>query len=180
MDNFSLGHGLNPFTPSVKPWANKMLFYLLSLWMKLQCDHSNESYWAVLSSGAACFWQFFKMNFKIFFLRFELSTLGSERVKGLTYTRMYFLCTAQGKASGMYHPPIMMAVPAMATCRLPMLLENGQQSWMRCWRLKENLLKATLPQLWYDSFVLTLYIIYETCSSSYSDYWIIYTNTHQI
>ena len=33
----------------------------------LVCDHSNESYWAVLSShGAVCFWQFCKMVFKLF------------------------------------------------------------------------------------------------------------------
>ena len=53
---------------------------LLSLWT-LVCDHSNESYWEVLSSGAVCCWQFCKMKFKIFPLRFEFGTLGSERVK---------------------------------------------------------------------------------------------------
>ena len=46
----------------------------------LVCDHSNESYWAVLSCGAVCFWQFCKMKFKIFPLSFELGTLGIERV----------------------------------------------------------------------------------------------------
>ena len=40
------------------------------------CDHSNESYRAVFSSGVVCFWQFCKMKFQIFSLSFELSTLG--------------------------------------------------------------------------------------------------------
>ena len=43
-------------------------------------DHSNESYWAVFSSGAVCFWQFRKMTFQISPLSFEVSTLASERV----------------------------------------------------------------------------------------------------
>ena len=47
----------------------------------LLCDHSNESYWAVLLSGAVCFWQFFKMKFKIFSSVLNLAFLG---VKGLT------------------------------------------------------------------------------------------------
>ena len=48
----------------------------------LVCDHSNGGYRAVLpyACGAVCFWQLCKMKFKIFFLSFKLSTLGSERV----------------------------------------------------------------------------------------------------
>ena len=44
------------------------------------CDHSNESYWEVLSCGAVCFWQFRKMKLNIFSHIFEPSTLGYERV----------------------------------------------------------------------------------------------------
>ena len=42
----------------------------------LVCDHSNESYWAVLSCGAVCFWQFCKIKFKIFFSILNLALLG--------------------------------------------------------------------------------------------------------
>ena len=45
------------------------------------CDHWNESYWAVLTSGAVCFRQFCKMKFKIFSSVLNLALLG---VKGLT------------------------------------------------------------------------------------------------
>ena len=47
----------------------------------LVCDHSIESYWVVLSRGAACLWPFCKI---IFSLSFELSNLGCERVKNQT------------------------------------------------------------------------------------------------
>ena len=44
------------------------------------CNHSNESYCAVLSCGAVCFWQFWKMKFKIVHSVLNLALLG---VKGL-------------------------------------------------------------------------------------------------
>ena len=54
----------NSFTPRVKPWVNKCGCNFLD--ESLMCDHSNESYWAVLSCGIVCFWQFRKMNFEFF------------------------------------------------------------------------------------------------------------------
>lgn len=62
------------------------------------------------------------------------------------------ICTVQGKASGTYHPRILMTVQATATFQQLMQLKKGQQSWMQCWLLKESLLKATHLHLWYDSF----------------------------
>lgn len=62
------------------------------------------------------------------------------------------ICTVQGKASGTYHPRIMMTVQATATFQQLTQLKKGQQSWMQCWLLKESLLKATHLHLWYDSF----------------------------
>ena len=44
----------------------KVILTFKSVDETLVCDHSNESYWAILSSGAVCFWQFCKMKFKIF------------------------------------------------------------------------------------------------------------------
>ena len=46
----------------------------------LVCHHSNESYWAVLLCGTVCFWQFYKMKFRIFSSVLSLALLG---VKGL-------------------------------------------------------------------------------------------------
>ena len=40
------------------------------------CDHSNESYWAVLSSGVVCLRQFWKMIFNIFSSVLNLALLG--------------------------------------------------------------------------------------------------------
>ena len=62
--------GINPFTPRVKPCVNKCGFE--SVDETLVCDHSNESYRAVLSRGA---------EIHDFPLSFELSTLGSERLQ---------------------------------------------------------------------------------------------------
>ena len=62
----------------VKPWV---ILTFESVDETLVCDHSNESYRAVLSCGAVSFWQFWKVKFQIFPLSFELSTLRSERVK---------------------------------------------------------------------------------------------------
>ena len=53
----------------------------------LVCDHSNESYWTVVSSGAVCFWQFCKMKFKIFSSVLNLAVLG---VKGLIFDFLHF------------------------------------------------------------------------------------------
>ena len=44
----------------------------------LVCDHSNDSYWAVLLIGAVCFWQFCKMKFEIFYALLNLTLLGAE------------------------------------------------------------------------------------------------------
>ena len=46
----------------------------------LMCDHSNESYRAILSNGTVCFWQFCKLKYKIFPSVLNLALLG---VKGL-------------------------------------------------------------------------------------------------
>ena len=59
----------------------------------LVCDHLNKSYWAVVSSGAVCFWQFCEMKFNIFPL--NLALLG---VKGLTLICFGFqICRLYGK-----------------------------------------------------------------------------------
>ena len=42
------------------------------------CDHSNESYRAVLSCGAVCFRQICKMKFKIFSFVLNLALLGMK------------------------------------------------------------------------------------------------------
>ena len=47
----------------------------------LVCDHSNESYRAVLSSSIRLFLTIVQNEIHDFPLSFELSTLGSERVK---------------------------------------------------------------------------------------------------
>ena len=52
----------------------------------LVCDHLNESYITVLSSGAVCFWQFFEIKFNIYSSVFKLALLG---VKGLIYTKVF-------------------------------------------------------------------------------------------
>ena len=53
----------------------------------LVCDHSNESYWAILSCGAVCFWKFCIMKFKIFS---SVWTLALE-VKGLTPSSKHYI-----------------------------------------------------------------------------------------
>ena len=53
----------------------------------LVCDHSNESHWAVLSSGAVCFLQFCKIKLKILFSVLNFSTRWNEVVKKLILFR---------------------------------------------------------------------------------------------
>ena len=61
----------------------------------LVCDHSTESYWAVLSNGTVCFWQFWKVKFDIFFSVFNLALLW---LKGLiSFTLMLSLSTQEYK-----------------------------------------------------------------------------------
>ena len=55
----------------------------------LVCDHSNESYSAVLSCGAVCFWQFSKMKFKIFSSVFELSTHSSKLSSPFSFSLLF-------------------------------------------------------------------------------------------
>ena len=60
----------------------------------LVCDHSNESYQAVLSIGAVCFWQFYKMKFKIFSLRLlGVKGLKTEELLVRQFTYCTFLRT---------------------------------------------------------------------------------------
>ena len=47
----------------------------------LWCDHSNETSQSVLSRGAPCFSNFYKMKFGIFYRILPLATFGSEGVK---------------------------------------------------------------------------------------------------
>ena len=66
----------------------------------------------------------------------------------------FIILTVQGKASGMYHPRIVMIAQLIVICQLLMQLKKELQSWMQCWLLKESLLKATHLHQWYTLLLL--------------------------
>ena len=78
---------MNPFTPRVKLDSINVVVTSKSVDETLVCDHSNESYFHELLLG---FFTFCKMY--DFLLNFQLSTLGSERVKKATGNIKIIVC----------------------------------------------------------------------------------------